>query len=66
MYIISQHNNYSKITQLLFAERKIESSEFPYVLYVKSTNHSGSSRIALRKWIFTIARVSYAFLVFNN
>ncbi|XP_047140564.1 sorting nexin-27 isoform X1 [Hydra vulgaris] len=37
-------------------ERKLESSEFPYSIYQRSVVESGETKLAFRKWVFTLTR----------
>ena len=41
----------------LITERKLESNEFPHNLYIRTYSALSTTSLALRKWIFTLARV---------
>lgn len=38
-------------------ERKLESNEFPHSVYIRTYSALSTTSLALRKWIFTLARV---------
>ena len=42
---------------IFIKERKLEDTEFPHTIYVKTYKQS-DSRLALRKWIFTLTKVN--------
>ena len=38
-------------------ERKLEKNEFPHSVYIRSYSALSTTSLAIRKWIFTLARV---------
>lgn len=42
-------------------ERKLESNEFPHNIYIRTYSALSTTSLALRKWIFTLARVCTRF-----
>jgi len=49
------------IFSYFFLERKLESKEFPHNVYIRTYSALSTTSLALRKWIFTLARVCTRF-----
>ena len=43
---------------LCVTERKLEKNEFPHSVYIRSYSATSTTPLAIRKWNFTLARVS--------
>ena len=59
------HLSYQLILFLIL-ERKLEKNEFPHNLYIRSYSASSTTCLALRKWIFTLARVCTRLCLFAD